>query len=143
MFALIVANRIEAILPQPCSNFILAAKSTDPKSAYKSDKIANMVDVYFATHSYDGRKKVAGNYASRSVNKQSSSGEVKPRGNVHGDTSQTRSIMVAGMPTIKASLPAAAAEPSRIRSFARNQFGHTRFFCQCMQATTDIKITYI
>ena len=65
LFSLIVSDRLKALLPIPCLNFVLAAEAVDSKIAYNCDKIASMVDSYFATHSYDGRPRVAGNETNR------------------------------------------------------------------------------
>jgi hypothetical protein len=58
---LLVADR----LPQSCLNFILTAEAAEPEIAYMCDKITNMVDAYFSTHSFDGKPKVAGYDANR------------------------------------------------------------------------------
>jgi len=83
-----VADRLKAKLPQPCLNFILTAEANEPKLAYICDKIANMADVYHATHTYDGKPKVAGyESGSRFVNKTEpiggSKGSTTPATNVH------------------------------------------------------------
>jgi hypothetical protein len=70
LFTLIVANRLKSMLPQQCLNFILATESTDTKLAFDCDRVANLVDVYFANHAFDGRPKVAGfEYSNRGADK--------------------------------------------------------------------------
>jgi hypothetical protein len=60
LFSLLIADRINACLPQSCLNFILTAEAAEPKIAYMCIKIVNMVDAYFSTHSFDDKPKVAG-----------------------------------------------------------------------------------
>ena len=76
--SLFVADRLKAMLPQPCLNFILTAESADPKLAFMCDKIASIADVYHATHTYDGidgKPKIAGyESGNRFVNKTESNG---------------------------------------------------------------------
>ena len=58
--SLLVEDRVKAVLPQPCLNFILTAEATDPALAFTCDRIAVMTDVYHTTHTHDGKPRVAG-----------------------------------------------------------------------------------
>jgi hypothetical protein len=139
LFSLLVADRIKAVLPPSCLNFILAAESADPKIAYMCDKVANMVDAYFATHSFDGKPKVASYEASRFTPKTSltSSGNKSSAGE-RTEVTQLKPESVAsaaGKTAQSASTPAS----SRIRCFACNQFGHTRKQCQIVCRSRRLK----
>jgi len=95
IFSLFVADRLKAMFPQPCLNFILTAKANEPKLAFMCDKIASMADVYHATHTYDGKPKVAGyESGSRLVNKTEtiggSKGPITPATNVNRFTPETQ-----------------------------------------------------
>ena len=129
LFSLIVSDRIKSVLPQQCLNFILSAESSDPKLAYSCDKIATMVDVYFATHSYDGRPKVAGNGTQQRVlPKQIFGGGSKPTVDDRIELTQVKSDNT-GMSAGKTSQQAATPVSTRVRCYACNQFGHTRKQC--------------
>jgi len=73
LFSLFVADRLKAMLPQPCLKTLFLLPKQMSRSWHicvMTDKIASMADVYHATHTYDGKPKVAGyeNW-SRFVNK--------------------------------------------------------------------------
>ena len=90
-FSLLVADRVKSVLPQPCLNFILSAESADPKLAYLCDKIANMADTYHATHTYDGKPRVAGHesYGRFTGNKMELTGGIKGMGNGSSNPANT------------------------------------------------------
>jgi hypothetical protein len=86
LFTLIVADRLKSMLPQQCLNFVLATESNDTKLAFDCDRIANLVDVYFANYALDGRPKVAGfEYSNRGADKSATVNESKSVGNARSE----------------------------------------------------------
>jgi hypothetical protein len=127
---LLVADRIKACLPQSCLNFILTAEAAEPKIVYMCDKIADMVDAYFSTHSFDGKPKVAGYDANRFTPKAS-----VPNNNNKSNTGERTEMThaykseSAGSTAVKSLQSTSTQGSARIRSYACHQFGHTRKQC--------------
>jgi hypothetical protein len=124
-----VADRIKACLPQSCLNFILTAEAAEPKIAYMCDKIANMVDAYFSTHSFDGKRKVAGYDANRFTPKASVSNNNKSNASERTEMMHVNKSESAGSTTVKSLQSTSTSGSARIRCYACNQFGHTRKQC--------------
>jgi hypothetical protein len=130
LFSLLVADRIKACLPQSCLNFTLTAEAAEPKIAYMCDKIVNMFDAYFSTHSFDDKPKVAGYDANRFTpkasvsnnNNKSNAGELIEM--THASKSEG-----AGLAAVKSLQSTSTSDSSRVRRFACYQFGHTGKQC--------------
>ena len=132
LFSLLVADRIKAVLPQPCLNFILSAESADPKLAYMCDKIVNMADVYHATHTYDGKPKVAGHEnVGRFVSRTEAIGGNKGPGyGPNNNTNRVSSETQLKTPFTKSSPSSTSTNTAtNLRCFNCNQLGHTRKLC--------------
>ena len=130
LFSLLVADRIKAVLPQSCLNFILSAESADPSLAYRSDKIANMADTYHATHTFDGKPKVAGHESvGRFTTKtESTSGN---KGLVNSQSSMANHVSETPLKTFSKASPSGSNfnTSANVRCFQCNQLGHTRRNC--------------
>jgi hypothetical protein len=129
LFSLLVADRIKACLPQSCLNFILTAEAAEPKIAYMCDKIANMVDAYFSTHSFDGKPKVAGYDANRFTPKALVSNNNKSNASERTEMMHVNKSESAGSTAVKSLQSTSTSGSARIRCYACNQFGHTRKQC--------------
>ena len=131
--SLLVADRVKAVLPQPCLNFILTAEATEPALAFTCDKIANMADVYHTTHTYDGKPRVAagGENGNRSMSKTEYMGDNKgPVNNQVTNGNHVSSETRVKTPSSKPfSTGASNATSTNIRCFQCNQLGHTRKQC--------------
>jgi hypothetical protein len=121
LFTLTVADRLKSLLPQQCLNFVLATESTDTKLAFDCDPVANLVDVYFANHAFDGPPKVAGFAHSNSgADKSAIVNESKSVGSARSEGAAQKTESPVGK-TVSYS--------TRVRCFACNQFGHTKKSC--------------
>jgi hypothetical protein len=121
LFTLSVADRLKSMLPQQCLNFVLATESTDTKLAFDCDRVANLADVYFANHAFDGRPKVAGfEYSNRGINKSATVKESKSVGSARSEGAAQKNESPVGK---------TASYSTRVRCFACNQFGHTKKSC--------------
>jgi hypothetical protein len=116
LFTLIVADRLKSLLPQQCLNFVLATESTDTKMAFDCDRVANLVDVYFANHAFDCLPKVAGfEYSNRGADKCAT---------VNGSARSEGAAQNTESPVGRT-----ASYSTRVRCLACNQFGHTKKSC--------------
>jgi hypothetical protein len=129
LFSLLVADRIKACLPQSRLNFILTAEAAGPKITYMCDKIVNMVDAYFSTHSFDGKPKVAGYDANRFTPKASVSNNNKSNVSERTEMMHVNKSESAGTAAVKSLQSTSTSGSARIRCYACNQFGHTRKQC--------------
>jgi hypothetical protein len=119
LFTLIVADRLKSLLPQQCLNFVLATESTE--LAFDCDRVANLVDVYFANHAFDGRPKVAGfEYSNRGADKSATVNESKSVGSARSKGAAHKSESPVGK-TVSYS--------TRVRCITCNQFGYTKKSC--------------
>jgi hypothetical protein len=118
---LIVADRLKSMLSQQCLNFVLATESTDTKLAFDCDRVANLADVYFANHAFDGRPKVAGfEYSNRGADKSATVNESKSVGSARSEGAAQKTESPVGKTAIYS---------KRVRCFACNRFGHTKKSC--------------
>ena len=130
LFSLLVSDRIKAVLPQSCLNFILSAEVADPSLAYRGDKIANMADTYHATHTFDGKPKVAGH---ESVGRFTTKTEATSgnKGPVNSQSSLANHVSETQPKTLSKASPSGSNfnASANVRCFQCNQLGHTRKNC--------------
>lgn len=123
--SLFAVDRVKASLLQPGLNFTLAAEVADLTRVYVYDKIANTVDVYFWTHSFDVESRVAGYDANCFSPKASMSNNGnKSNAGERGKVTHVKSESVnSAAGKFLQSTPTMVS--SRIRRFACYQFGYT------------------
>lgn len=59
LFSLLVADKIKSTLPEACLGHVLTAEGNATNAWLECDELAQVIDVYFASHTVDGRPKLA------------------------------------------------------------------------------------
>jgi len=90
LFSLMVSDKIKSTLPEACLDHVLTAQGD---TWLECDALANIVDIYFANHTNEGRpRSVRSDFRNRPNNSQDAASKVGPTNNTAGGERGASSI---------------------------------------------------